>query len=101
MEADATTFAPICIIDNFYKRINNKRPPARDTFVDTSGRDDKNVVVLLPVKKREAQRSAVGMPRSFNKLSAFLPSATFLQCAGAQTTRLSQTPEAAGTAAHT
>jgi len=43
MEPDATTFAPICIIDNFYKPINNRRPLAGDTFVEAAGRDDKNV----------------------------------------------------------
>jgi len=43
MEADATTFAPICIIDNFYKSINDRRPLTRDTFVEAPGREDKNV----------------------------------------------------------
>jgi hypothetical protein len=43
MEADATTFVPVCIIDNFYKPINHKRPLTRDTFVEVAARDDKNV----------------------------------------------------------
>lgn len=62
MEADATTFAPICIIDNFYKPINDSRSFPHDRFVVIRGATTKtsaliNRLRIMPraVKHRDTQ----------------------------------------------
>jgi hypothetical protein len=78
MEADATTFAPICIIDNFYKPINHRQPPTRDTFVETSGRNDKNV------EERKAPSGAAELKEygRFSRVASATPESLTFGCPG-------------------